>query len=497
MPLTRKAIAGSTRARAAVAGLAVASVITGALLAGDRDVAAEQTDNRPNIVVILTDDQDTSSLRVMKQTRRLLVRKGVKFNRHYATFPLCCPSRASYLTGQFSHNHGVRGNRQPEGGFLELDDSATAAVSMRAAGYKTAWIGKFLNGYGNYARGNPDDIPDGFNRFYAGLTSRMYDWVVNDDGEIRRLPKSDQNYQTDVYTRQSKRFMRAKLRRGKPFFLTIAPLAPHGEPKRDAVPNPRPAPRHANKFTHAKLPHPASFNEKDVSDKPLFIRRQNRLDIAKRRKVRDRYRSRLASLLAVDDMVHAVVRELRRGGELDNTWIIFTSDNGYSLGEHRHTGKTLLYEESAKVPMIVRGPGVPRGATHSEPTANIDLMPTILQLGDASAQAPVDGVSVRSVARNPGAETGRVLLLENRNSAGVQDGRYSYLEHDTDDDGQVDEYEFYDLKTDRAQMDNLHTLDAPVLRPDVVSERPGLVDVRDSLADQLDDLRDCVGAQCH
>jgi N-acetylglucosamine-6-sulfatase len=487
--------AGRARGRLALLAVALACAAAGVLAQGND--AAGAGGGRPNVVVILTDDQDAASMHVMRKTRRLLIREGVKFSRHYATFPLCCPSRASYLTGQYAHNHGVRGNHLPDGGFLLFDDSATAATAMRARGYRTAWVGKFLNGYPNFARAHPGDIPAGFSRWFAGLTGRMFDWFANDEGDIKRIRKKARNYQTDVYTRVGERFIRRSVRVGDPFFLTLGPLAPHGEPKRDEFPNPRPAPRHQGAFKRAPLPKPSSFNEAKVRDKPSFIRQVGRLDREDRERIRDRYRSRLASLLAVDDMVGDIVKTLRERNALRDTYIIFTSDNGYMLGEHRQTGKSLLYEESARVPMIIRGPGVRNGAAHHEPTGNVDVMPTILDIGNASAGAQVDGVSLLRSARRPGRNTGRVILLENRRSAGVEDGRYVYIEHDLDDDGGTEEFELYDLRRDPRQNRNLHAVDAPEVRPGVLEQRPGLAGVRDSLADQLDDLRNCDGAACH
>ena len=232
-------------------------------------------------------------------------------------------------------------------GFLELDQSTTSAVALRQAGYRTAWIGKYLNGYPSFARKHPHAIPKGYSRWYAGITGRMFDWVVNDDGRLERLPNTTRNYQTDVYTRQGLRFIRQSDKARKPFFLTLAPLAPHGEPKRTEFPDPRPAPRHEGRFRHRPLPSGGSFNEADVHEKPKFVRNRDPLDRRERLRLRDRYRSRLASLLAVDDLVQRVVRGLKRANELRNTYIVFTSDNGFLLGEHRLTGKTLLYEESA------------------------------------------------------------------------------------------------------------------------------------------------------
>jgi arylsulfatase A-like enzyme len=478
--------------RLGVAGL-VAICVAAGLIGARSDAVAGAGAQRPNVVVVMSDDQDTDSMRVMKQTQRLLVRQGVSFTRHYATFPLCCPSRAAYLTGQYAHNSGVTGSR----GFLELDAGTTSAVALRQAGYRTAWIGKYLNGYPSYARKHPHAIPQGYSRWYAGITGRMFGWVVNDDGRLKRLENTPRNYQTDVYTRQGQRFIRQSVTARKPFFLTLAPLAPHGEPKRSDYPDPRPAPRDEGRFRHAALPKPKSFNEADVQDKPKFVRNRDRLDRPTRLKLRDRYRSRLASLLAVDDMVARIVGLLKRAHELRDTYIVFTSDNGFLLGEHRLTGKTLLYEESGKVPMIIRGPGLEEGAVHAQPTGNIDVTATIYDAVGVEPAVEPDGVSLLPIARHPEKKTGRHLLLENRRSTGVEDGRYVYLEHDYDDDKAADEYELYDLIADPLQLENLHLTHAPQVRPAVLAKRPGLAGRRDELADELAALRACAGASCN
>jgi N-acetylglucosamine-6-sulfatase len=462
--------------------LRIATLVALALVAGlaatDRDAVAEGGQERPNFVVIMSDDQEADSLRAMPQTRRLLARHGVKFTRHYAVFPLCCPSRATYLTGQYPHNHGVTANR----GFLDFDDTSTSVVALHRAGYRTAWMGKYLNGYPSYARKHPNDIPAGYSRWFAGITGRMFNWVVNNDGRLQRLD-GPRNYQTDVYTRQGRRFMRQSMKADKPFFLTLAPLAPHGEPKRSEYPDPRPAPRDEGAFAHEPLPKPESFNEANVSDKPKFVRNHDRLDRATRLKLRDRYRSRLASLLAVDDMVGAVVRDLRRAGELRNTYIVYTSDNGFLLGEHRLAGKTFLYEESAQVPMILRGPGLEDGGEHRQPTGNIDVAATIYDATGVLPLTPPDGVSLIPAAKNPDAITGRRIVLENRRSTGIEDGRYVYIEHEYDDDEVVDEIELYDLASDPLQLTSLH-------------DDPDYNAIQNDLADALDDLRNCAGSEC-
>jgi N-acetylglucosamine-6-sulfatase len=472
--------------------LALASCLAAGSLVLGRGAAAGPVDERPNVVVIMTDDQDYASLRVMDRTQRLITRKGVKFTRHYATFPLCCPSRASYLTGQYAHNHGVRDNKLPNGGVRVFDDSATSVVALDAAGYETAWIGKYLNGYPGLARENPTYIPPGFDRWFAGVNTRMFNWSVDDEGTIRRFGHEHREYQTDVYTRQARRFIEQTAVVGTPFFLTLAPAAPHGEPSRTREPNPRPAPRHRDVFSNVGLPKTASFNERDVSDKPTYVQRRARLDPGARERVRSRLRARLGSVLAIDDMVAGVVEELREDGEMQNTYVFFTSDNGYLGGEHRLVGKDVLYEESARVPLIVRGPGIPARRKHESPTGNIDLAPTIYEIAEASAATTPDGVSLLPVATDPGVQTGRGMLLSDRaGSEGVQDGRFVYIENPTQNGT---EFELYNLDDDPHQLDNLHLLDQPNVRPGLP---PALEERRDELADLLDDLRGCQGSGCN
>ena len=224
------------RTRGLVAFALAACLASALIIAGGGETAAGQADKRPNIVVVMTDDQDYRSLRVMPQVRSLLGRHGVKFTRSYATFPLCCPSRVTYLTGQYSHNHGVRNNKLPDGGFPVYNEapaaSANAAVALQANGYKTAWIGKFLNGYPNYGRQFPKDIPDGFDHWMAGLGLRMFDWALNANGRIIRFGRKDSDYNTDVYARKGKQFIERSAPKERPFF----PHPRAGGPARGAEP---------------------------------------------------------------------------------------------------------------------------------------------------------------------------------------------------------------------------------------------------------------------
>ncbi len=450
--------------------------------------AAEETSaagagGRPNVVVIMTDDQDERSMRVMHSVRRQLVRRGTTFSNFYATFPLCCPSRATFLTGQYAHNHGVENDKVVStAGFSEFDDRGTLPISLDRAGYRTAYIGKYLNGYGSGAAGSsPRYIPRGWDEWYAPVghtATRQYGYTLNENGRLRDYGSRDGDYQTDVYARRATRFVRRGHSRPGPFFLTVATGAPHleaGRGKKD--PNPRPAPRHEGRFQGERLPTPPSFNERNVSDKPSFVRDQPRLDRAARRTLQRRHRDRLASLLAVDDAVGKIIGKLRTLDELENTLIMFTSDNGYLLGQHRLAKKRWLYEESAGVPLTMRGPGIPPDVTRRQLTGNIDLAPTILDVANAEPGRVMDGIPLLPLAQDPTAAAERDILLENTQSTAVRSGDFMYAEHPGG------EKELYDLARDPFQLES-HDGD------------PAYGAIEADLADRLRQLEDCAGEGC-
>jgi N-acetylglucosamine-6-sulfatase len=478
-------------------GLAVAAAIAGSgapARAGDPGTLGSQG-RPPNLIVVMTDDQDARSIWAMPKTRRLLGRAGTTFTRSYATFPLCCPSRATFLTGQYAHNHGVLSNDLPAGSFLALDGAETLPVWLRRAGYVTAHVGRYLNGYGvPLGRGIPAaeaalEIPPGWSRWFApvfrGRAFRMYRYVLNENGRLTRYKRGVRNYQTDVYARHATRLVRRLAGGERPLFLSFAPLAPHREPRRSRGPNPRPAPRHADAFPRLGLPQPPSFDEADVSDKPPRVQALPRIGAEQREELLRRHRGRIRSLLAVDDAVGAIVAALRRAGELRDTLIVFTSDQGFLLGEHRITHDKLWpYEEATRVPLILRGPGlgVPRGVTREQVTANVDLAPTILDAAGAEPGLEMDGISLLPLARDPGEARGRAVLLqslepEHPEFAGVRVPGWSYVVHE---DGRE---ELYDLRSDPFQLRSLHADRAHTAR-------------KAFLAARLEALRGCAGRAC-
>jgi arylsulfatase A-like enzyme len=435
-------------------------------------------------VLVLSDDQTLESLRVMTQTRRLLGDGGTTFTNAFVSFPLCCPSRATLLTGQYAHNHGVRGNQPPQGGVGALDPTNTLPVWLQEAGYYTAHVGKYLNGYGETVQ---PDVPPGWSRWLALVdpsTYSLFDYTMSDDGALVHYGSDDDDYQTDVLGAAAEEVIRQRAGRG-PFFLTVAPVAPHLE-RSDlggkGTP-PRPAPRHAGRFAGEPLPPKASFDEADMNDKPGSLRRLPRLNARARAEVETIYRAQLASLLAVDDLVARLVDALEQTGELERTLLVFTSDNGFFHGEHRiRDGKFLPYEEAIRVPLLVRGGGFPVGATATQLVANVDLVPTLLAAAGVKAGRKLDGVPLLPLARDPHAGRGRFLLLEalegNRATyAAVRSERWVWVEYTEG------ARELYDLQGDPLQLRSRHGDKA-------------LGAVRSQLAGELARLRHCSGAAC-
>jgi len=447
-------------------------------------------DRRPNVVVVMTDDQTLRSMRAMPRTRALIGDAGATFTNSFVSNPRCCPSRATFLTGQYSHNHGVLTNGPPSGGWQRLRKTSNWLPTwLRRAGYRTVHVGKFLNGYG---RNDSTEVPVGWDEWYATVdptTYRYYGYRLNENGTLRHHARGrdPQWYATDFLARRSAEIVARLAGSTRPFFLSVAFLAPHtGSPREPGDPRgistPAVAPRHRGAYALARLPRPASFDEPDVSDKPLFVRRPR----MRRRTVREigaLYRQQLESLIAVDEGVERIVDALRASGELARTLVVFTSDNGYLAGEHRLShGKASIYEPAIRVPLMVRGPGVPRRVRRSQLVGNVDLAPTILDVAGATAGRAQDGRSLLPLARNPRLGLGRSLLLEvargaRMHTTAIRTDRWLYAEH------AGGARELYDLSTDPDELNSLHAV-------------PAFAGVRAALALRLKALRGCRGPGC-
>ncbi|HEV2875448.1 MAG TPA: sulfatase [Thermoleophilaceae bacterium] len=468
---------------AAGALLAVALVLGGC---GASPEAGRQQ-SRPNVLVLLTDDQTIESMRVMAGVRSELGAAGTTFERSFVSNPLCCPSRATLYTGQYTHNHGVIGNRPPEGGYGRLDKSEWLPVWLQRAGYHTVHIGKFMNRYG--LDSPPTEVPPGWNEWYTSVdpsTYRFTDYELNENGVVSSYP----SYSTDEYSERAADAVERLAPSEQPFFLSVAYLAPHsGAPRETDDPaglaTPMPAPRHRDAFAAEPLPSAPAFDEADVSDKPSFVRRRPRLSPERKAAITEMYRQELESLLAVDEGVVRVVDALRASGELDDTLIVFTSDNGFFHGEHRVPyGKVMVYEPSIRVPLILRGPGVPAGARRRQLVTNADLAPTILEAAGAVPAGRVpDGRSLFPLLRDRGLAWGRELLVEGAPGfqavayAALRNDRFVYVEHDNG------ERELYDLRRDPDQLEN-----------SIGEPRYAAIEAR--LAERLASLHACAGRGC-
>jgi N-acetylglucosamine-6-sulfatase len=434
---------------------------------------------RPNIVLIMDDDQSVNLQQFLTKTNAAIASKGVTFDNSFVNYSLCCPSRSTMLTGQYAHNHGVRGNQLPTGGYSKLAPTLgnSLPVWLQRAGYYTAHIGKFLNGYGTTS---PDaEVPPGWNEWYGSLdnpdaftggTYTAYGYTLNENGQIVHYGSTPDavdpaTYQTDVYSQKAADFIRRRAPSTKPFYLSVAPRDPHGEAAscNCVGDNPRAAPRYEGKLAGLTAPRDPSFNEANVSDKPSNIKTLPLLTPEQIANVDARYRARAEAVLGVDDLVQNVVSTLKASGELKNTVLIFTSDNGFFHGEHRvPQGKVRIYEPSIRVPLLIRAPGMPKGVHRRQPVGNVDLAPTILDFAKAKPGRKEDGMSLIPIMERKRDFPGRAMDLETYftpdttedpedpplNYQGVRTDRYLYANYGTA------EQELYDLRSDPFELQN-------------------------------------------
>jgi len=361
---------------------------------------------KPNIVFILTDDMRKDDLKYMPKTRSVLKEKGMSFENAFVSNALCCPARATIMRGQYAHNTNVWTNHNTQsGGWQAYRDNGleqdNVATRLHDAGYRTALLGKYFNGYQNTRV-----VPLGWDRWFAHVNGdSYYDYDINDNGTIKHFGSSASDYNTDVIANHAKAFIDASANAGVPFFAYVAPKAPHGPAT--------PAPRDLHTHDGLKASRPPSFDEKDVSDKPPWIRQLPRLSNAKKTGIDRLHEKRAESLQAADDLVAGVVGKLRNKGILGNTYIFFTSDNGLHEGEHRIPGgKWRPYEEDVRMPLLARGPGVAAGSTTYKLALDTDYLPTFTDLAGTQTPPYVDGRSQRPVLKGDTTAWRSAILLE-------------------------------------------------------------------------------------
>jgi N-acetylglucosamine-6-sulfatase len=513
----------------ALLGVAVACALSACFPSAEGKQAENQKQEpkSPNVILILTDDLAVNelnprALRHMPNLKSLLIDKGTTFDNAFVTNSLCCPSRATILRGQYTHNHEILSNDPPRGGFQKFrflgHENSTMATWVKEQGYRTAFFGKYLNGY------KETYIPPGWDEWYA-VTGNYLSHTFNENGHLVNY-EPESYYDTDVMSDKASDYITRTAGADPPFFTADRPFlmwigtkAPH-QPA-------TPAPRDDDSYPAISLPHPPSFDEKDVSDKPGWVSDNPPLSKEQKRYMEELYRKRLQSMLAVDDMIGDLVGALHDSGELDNTYIVFTSDNGFHLGQHRlGAGKWTPYEEDIRVPLIVRGPGVPEGETLHHMVLNNDLAPTFADLAGSERPSFVDGRSlvplltddpkpladwrkrfvIESVAERSGVphppfitESTVVPLLTGdplpgnwrRTSAAsaqsseewgrpwlkaLRTKNYLYVDYKTG------EHELYDMRKDPYELNNMYATAPP--------------EITRRLEAQLDALRQCSAAQC-
>jgi arylsulfatase A-like enzyme len=486
---------------------ALAAIALGLVLSGG-PAPAGAAKPRPNVLMVMSDDQTAASMQHMPLIRNRIGDRGATFPDNFTNWPLCCPSRATYMTGQYVINHEVRGNTPgpqsdpdyPVGGYLKfrtLHGNDNLATWMEDAGYYPAHVGKYLNGYALAAA--PTEVPDGWTKWYASAseTQTVYDYDLNQNGTLVPYDSDVPDFKGDVITGRAIDFISDRAPSSQPFFLSVAYPAPHSggpnpnpQPPSDCQGSAKPAPRHASSFDSEPLPTPPNFNEGDVSDKPAAIAGLPSLSAANITDLTRRHRCRIESILHIDEGVSQMLDELAEQGELRNTVVIYTADNGFETGEHRiQNGKNRAYEESIRVPLLIRGPGVPRDVTVRDLAVNADLAPTILDAANAEAGLTMDGRSLLKSAAKPRLERGRELLLEKgaindegepddpAAFVGIRNRNFKYVEYGTG------EKELYDLRADPFELQNL-------VNDSAYDEE------EEALATRLNALDSCSGPSC-
>lgn len=402
--------------------------------------------NASNIVLILSDDQRWDTLWSMPNVRSEIASHGVTFANGFVVNPSCCPSRATTLTGGYSHTTGVYTNRsrQPYGGFPAFRDASTIATALQAAGYRTGLFGKYLNGYtGTY-------VPPGWDRWFAPTDGTYYNYEATRDGVSVSFGSDPADYSTDVYGAAAVNFIE-NTAASTPLFLYYSPIAPH----RPAIP----APGDADAFSNLPRWRPRSYNERDVSDKPAYVRGQERLDGKRRSAIEAFRRDQYRTLLELDRQVGAIVSALDATNRLATTLLVYASDNGMLWGEHRLTGKGVPYEESIRVPMVVRyDPLISQQRTDRHLVLNLDLAPTFAAV--AGTDLPnADGRSLLPLLSRTSRRWRRQFLVEHLNLGGhgpptycaVRGRRYAWIEYGNG------EKELYDLRKDPFELRNRAT----------------------------------------
>lgn len=416
----------------------------------------------PNIVLIISDDQSMDTLphspaAMPYLQSRMLDREDhwVNFSRAFVNNPLCCPSRATILSGQFSHHTGVLKNAY--GKFFS--ESSTVATWLHDVGYQTGFFGKYIN---QYPFDRAPYVPPGWDewavKFHGGVETVYFNYRLAEgegEGAAELIPYGDDEdeYMPDVLAAKTVDFIR-NAPGGRPFFAVYSPTSPHSPWV--------PAPRHAGAFADLEIGSRPNVNEMNVDDKPTWVQGLNPMPENKVLKLQGEQRAEFEALLAMDEAVESITAALEERDVMDDTVIIYLSDNGYSYGSHRWVAKRCVYAECTQIPMLIRYPGA---SAHDDafPVSNVDVAPTIAGLAGVAPGIPVDGVNlVPLLARDRRPDRPGVLLEWPGDETvpsyfGIRTYDYLYVELGTGERelydltgeiGEPDPYEFHNVVND-------------------------------------------------
>jgi len=454
--------------------------------AGSAAAAAEDI-TRPNVVVLMMDDMTLAELPYLPRVNALLKDQGTSFSNFYVNTPECCPSRATFFTGQYLHNHGVKSGMRPTGGYYRMDHTKSLPVWLQSNGYFTAHVGKYMNEIG---RDNPLDRPPGWNDYYGLYEPSGYNYFnydINNNGVAEHHGTDDADYQTDVLGRRAVDVINSQAESTQPMFVYFAPLTPHGGTKAGTgLQYPVPPPRYKGVMGATAHPLSPAFNEADVSDKPSFIAGRPPLTPTEIRSMETWWRQSIEGLLAADEWIGNIVDALAAIGKLDNTHIIFTSDNGFFHGEHRvKVQKILPHQVDIHMPLLIRGPGFPAGTVVDQRAVSPDVTATILDLTGSTrfATRVRDGMTLLPMVTNPIYGSTRDLLIElgpagpRITYSGIVGPRWKYIEYSNG------EKELYDLVNDPYELVNR-------------AGDQSVAWIRLGMAKRLAPLKTCAGSTC-
>ncbi|KAE8371284.1 alkaline-phosphatase-like protein [Aspergillus bertholletiae] len=441
----------------------------------------------PNFLFIMSDDQDLllDSLSYTPLTMKHMRDKGITFSNHFVTTALCCPSRVSLWTGRLAHNTNVTDVHPPWGGYPKFVeggfDKNFLPVWLQQAGYDTYYTGKLMNAHSIQSYVSPH--VSGFNGSDFLLDPYTYDYM---NATYQRNHKAPVSYlgrhTTEVLTEKAMGFLEDALTGERPFFLAVSPIAPHSNMNGTYgagsgplwMDEPIPEERHKHLFPEAKVPRTANFNPKKptgvswIHDLPF--RNETEVDYNDHY-----YRQRLRALQGVDELVDQLISRLERSDKLDNTYIIYTSDNGFHIGQHRlPPGKTCGFDEDIRVPFFIRGPGIPEGVVENSVTTHVDLAPTLYELAGIPLREDFDGAPMRILGNSVGTlhehvtveYWGQAMLeggLSNLGKPTVPNNTYKAARILSEEYNLYysvwcnNEHELYDLTRDPHQIDNLYT----------------------------------------